>query len=210
MKKLILLVLVLAMVSSASAAIITGVDRTGGASDDRDPIGVYDGSTAPLATEAGGLADGNIVFSDRTYPWTGIPAIMIGSENIRTFNNDKNEDETVNYAVSINQTANLWIAIDDRHDGQQGLIDGVVADFAAAGAFADTGLDIFIREREDGTRDRPLSVFAAELAAGTYNFGGTPGNNFIVLGASADAIPEPATIALLGMGGMALLRRRRK
>jgi hypothetical protein len=36
-----------------------------------------------------------------------------------------------------------------------------------------------------------------------YGFGGD--NNFMVMG----AIPEPATLALLGFGGLGLLRRKR-
>ena len=40
-----------------------------------------------------------------------------------------------------------------------------------------------VRERDDGTRDRPLSVYVAELPAGTYSFGASDGNNFYVIGA---------------------------
>ena len=174
---------------------LLSVVRLGGNDGDRDPIGAFDGATAPLATEAGGLMDGNMVFSDRTYPWAGVPAEYVGSEYIRTFNTDKNGGTLdVTYEVTISRPATLWITIDDRipadWDGggtitsQQDAVDLVTAAFAAAGTFADTGIDLAVRESSDGSNDRPMSVFAAELPAGTYVFGSMDsGKNFYSIGA---------------------------
>lgn len=210
---LLAIVLVVGISSVASAAIITDVVRANGTSGSRDPIGAFDGSTAPMATEPGGLIDGNIVFSDRTYPWAGIPAELLGAEYIRTFNTDKGGtgSDTVSYTVTTSIGAIVAVTVDDRWLVDDGIdlqtkADEIVAAFAAPGTFTDTGLDVFIREKSDGSRDRPMSVFAAELPAGTYVFGPLPSNkNFYTIG----AIPEPATIALLGLGGLILLRRKR-
>jgi hypothetical protein len=51
-------------------------------------------------------------------------------------------------------------------------------------------------------------VYASpELPAGTYDFGLNPtGKNFHIIG----AVPEPMTLSLLGLGGLALVRRKRK
>jgi hypothetical protein len=212
LKLIFVLALVIVFIGATQAAIITSVDRTEGQSADKDPIGVYDGDTDPLPTEAGGLKDGNIVYSDRTYPWINTPAALVGSEYVRTFNNDKATNEIfINYAVTISEAAILAITVDDRIpddwaevDDQQTAVDLVVHTWAAPGTFVDSGLDLVI----DESGGRVMSVYwtTVEMPAGTYNFGLQPaGKNFY----SIIAIPEPATMMILGLGGLALLRRRR-
>ncbi|MFH1719362.1 MAG: PA14 domain-containing protein [Planctomycetota bacterium] len=173
--------------------LISSVVRSGGVSGDRAPVGPYDGSTAPLATEPGGLMDGNMVYSDRTYPWFGVPAEYVGSEYIRTFNSDKNGGTVdVTYEVTISRPAIVWITVDDRIPAEwdgggtitspQDAADRVTAAFAAAGTFTDTGIDLYVHEND--TTDRQMSVFAAELSAGTYVFGSMDsGKNFYNIGA---------------------------
>jgi len=215
MKKVLVLALVLAVSGIASAGVLIGaVDRSNGQSGDRAWIGVFDGNTDPIV---GTLADGQYVFMDREYPWVNTPAQLAGAEYVLTFNTDKNGGETdVTYTVTLNVAAMVAITIDDRipaewnSDGafatQQDAVDAVVAAFAAPGTFQDTGLDLFIREKADGSVDRQMSVYAAMLPAGVYTFGSQDsGKNFYSIG----AIPEPASMLLLGLGGLALIRRRR-
>jgi len=210
MKRLVLLVVVLFALSSvASAAIITSVERAGGASGDRDPYGPYDGDDPVLASDPGGLADGVVVFSDRTYPYISTPADLLGAEYIRTFNSDKGNANTVTYTVTTSSSSYYAVGIDDRFVDQQDRIDAITAAVTPAGTFVDTGLNVYIQEKDPGVQDMPLSIFMAELPAGTHVFSGAgaAGNrNFMIMGAM---IPEPATIALLGFGGLALLRRKR-
>jgi hypothetical protein len=206
----------------ATAQIITNVDRTRGTAGNRSPIGAFDPDTDPLPSNP--LADGQIAYSDRDYPFMATPAGMVGNEYVRTFNTDKhNRNLMVNYAVTISEPTQLWIAIDDRlpegftTDGgvqvftsQQEIADLIVHTWAAPGTFVDSGMDISINEElnpEEPDRPRPFSVLmSGELPAGTYDFKLSPlGNNFYIIG----AVPEPMTLSLLGLGGLALVRRKR-
>jgi hypothetical protein len=174
--------------------IILGVVRANGVSGNRDPIGQYGPDTTPMPMPAGGLMDGNYVFSDRTYPWAGIPAEYVGAEYIPTFNSDKNGGNTdVTYTVTIGQPAIVWITCDDRIPAEWDS-DGTITSQQDAvnracvttedGVFEDTGIDIYVREKSDGSRDRPMSVFAAELDAGAYVFNSQDsGKNFYTVGA---------------------------
>ncbi|MBL7189880.1 MAG: thrombospondin type 3 repeat-containing protein [Phycisphaerae bacterium] len=193
-KSLIMCAAVCLMVVSTGlqGAVITNVVRSGGYSDNRPPIGPYDGDTPPMETEGGGLKDGNFVFSDREYTWENTPTELIGAEYVRTFNSDKKSADVL-YNVTISSHAIVMLTIDDRFSPlQQERADEIVAGFAGPRTFTDTGLDVYIRERDDGSKDEPQSVFSAELSAGTYAFGqtATSGNNFFTIGAMESVVTD--------------------
>jgi hypothetical protein len=192
--------------SVATGGIISAVDRTGGASGNRPPIGAYNGGTDPLPMQAGGLTAGNYMFSDREYVFTSVPADLEGAEYIPTFNSDKGASG-VNYRVTFDSPAWIFVTIDERFSNKQSRVDAVVANFASAGAFTDSGLDIWL-----GEPNGPLHhVYSDLVPAGTYDFvrGGVDGNNFYIIGVQ-EVVPEPCTLALLAMGGLGLAARRRR
>ncbi|MEN6309584.1 MAG: hypothetical protein ABFD91_17690, partial [Anaerohalosphaeraceae bacterium] len=204
MKKILLLIGVFAVYSTAQAAIITSVVRTNGQASTSStsssnllqttPPSAFDGSTAPLATETGGLIVGNKVFSDRAvHNWSDIPLPLNQSEYVRTFNTDKAKTETdVTYAITISQAATVWFTMDDRvmtstasgwgtsvpwlgavPASMQVVADWIAVAAGPAGTFTDTGLNLSIYE-SSSTTARQMSVFSANLAAGTYTFGNLP------------------------------------
>jgi hypothetical protein len=171
--------------SSAQAPVITAVVRANGQTGtrtDASPITSFDGATTPLFI-VGGLQDGATVFSDRPYPWANTPSVLAGADYVLMFNTDKTAGETdVTYTVTLARAATVYVSCDDRIVDQQAAVDKVVAAFAPAGKFQKTDLKLYIRE--NATTDRPMSVFAADLAAGTYVFGAQDsGNNFYTIAA---------------------------
>ncbi|HUU90908.1 MAG TPA: PEP-CTERM sorting domain-containing protein [Phycisphaerae bacterium] len=209
MQRSLLLVLGLFVVSMvavpAMADIITfPVDRTNGQSADRAHIGAFDGNTDPVKDQPAplpdstSLEDGHYVFSDRTYPFIATPAPLVGANYVQTFNNDKATAETdVNYAVTLEADGWMYITVDDRLVGRQNWVDNTTSAIGPAGTFTDTLMNLYIREKTDGSTDRPMSVFGASLAAGTYNVGAMPSNkNFYQLGAMTTEPDAPLPDAI--------------
>jgi hypothetical protein len=215
--RLVLLLVTAVLVASAGiaqAALITNVVRANGQSGNRAPIGVFDGNTAVLPTQAGGLIDGNLMFSDRdVHRWNATPAQIMGSEYVRTYNSDKAGAETdVTYTVTLGQSAWVWLTIDDRIWTQfptpQAAADEITKAFAAPGTFKDSLVDVFAYESASVPM-RLMNVFQAKLSAGTYVFGANySNNNFYNIGAMENAVPEPMTLTLLALGGFIAARKR--
>jgi hypothetical protein len=192
MKKIFVVLLSIACwCTTAEAKVITSVVRANGASGTNLPIGAFDGNTQCLPMEEGGVKDGNLMRSDRpnhvfAKTPTGTLGLknkpLIGSEYVRTFNNDKDAGgANVTYAVTISRPATVWITMDDRWNAtdRQNRVNSVTSGIAPAGTFIDTVLKVYV----GGDSDRPMSIYAAELDPGTYVFGPNQGNNFYLIGA---------------------------
>jgi hypothetical protein len=186
-KKLILLLIVFGVLAgfsnlASALPLIGAVDRSGGNSGDRAPIGPFDGETDPLPTQAGGWTNGNYCFSDREYTWANTPPEIDGAEYVRTFNTDK--DSSVTYTVTFPIGATVLLTCDNRFTPPQDYVDNIVRDFAAPGEFTDTGWDVYVGGDGDPP-GRPLSVYSAVMRPGTYVFHdqASGSNNFYIIGA---------------------------
>jgi hypothetical protein len=102
-----------------------------------------------------GLELGALVYIDRDYTFSSIPACLEGATYIRTANNDKSStgDEFVTFELSSDAT--VYIVHDNRIAPKPSWMD----------SFTDTGKDIV-------TTDVDFSVFEKDFSAGTVTLGG--------------------------------------
>jgi hypothetical protein len=136
-----------------------------------------------------------LVYTDRPYTWLNIPPSLLRADYVQTANDDK-----INTAFSIDitlgQNANLYVFYDDR------LLPGPSW---LTSTFVNTGDHIFTNEA--GT-SRPFTIFQREVGPGTVTLlsnGTTNSNSSMYMIAAVAVVPEPGSLALLGLGTFAIL-----
>ncbi len=180
---------------SNGVPLAAGWSKLGGDYDAIHPLGV-----------TGGLVEGARAYVDAAGAWTNIPPELLGADYIRTENHDAGYG-FVDYSILAGQTGFLYLFLDDRYLAAHGM-PGWMLDLTCL----DTSLDVLL----DGTQ--PFSIFqlpspvasgdAVSLGAlfdASMNFYGIAFANVSLV-----LIPEPGTLSLLGLGALALLRRRRR
>jgi hypothetical protein len=124
------------------------------------------------------------------------------------------------YAITLNQSGFFTFFTDEDPNGFVGInVDTEIAIFDSAG--------ILIAEDDDSGNGLYSGIFDLSLAAGDYTLavapflGGQsfsdgfgvspgPGTGDYILTASLTQVPEPGTLAFLGLGSLGLLARRRR
>ena len=102
-----------------------------------------------------GLQPGALVYIDRSYNFTDVPATLEGATYIKTANGDKGSSGSSFLSFDVNQGVTVYVAHDNRSTTKPTWM----------ASFADTGDDIV-------TSDSSFSLFAREFSAGTITLGG--------------------------------------
>ncbi len=136
-----------------------------------------------------GLADGALVYIDRSYTYTGVHPVLTGATYIKTANDDKNLSVTNFLSFNVNQAITLYLAHDDR----------VSLKPAWMASYTDTGQNVLIN-------NDPHSLWTQDFPAGTLVLGGNTAvgssNMYTVIivpqgtGLSSDTVPPAAPTGL--------------
>ncbi|MFP4056036.1 MAG: PEP-CTERM sorting domain-containing protein [Candidatus Brocadiia bacterium] len=171
--------------------VLAAFSKLGGDPDAVEPHGI-----------AGGFFEGVAAYADAPGAWTGIPGPLVGSDYMLTENDDAGFS-FVDYSLLPEDDSFLYILLDDRyiagHDVPQWMADM---------GFFDTRFDVF---QEPGL---PFSIFQGEAAGGEaislYALDDPNSSFYGIVLSDRMLIPEPGSLALLGLGALGLLRRRRR
>lgn len=199
-RKICVLVLVVCFVATiAQAGLITAIERR---NSDKTPPQI-----------AGPLAENSLAYVDRTHIYQQIPSYLLGADYVKVANDDRDINTGTGYEldVTLSQDCTLYLFIDTR------VGDTVKTDPATIGpngmfwvqvfGWTYTGDTVSLDESANGSIDSWFSVFKKDVSAGTITLYEQREGGINMYGVVA--VPEPATVALLGLGALALLRRRK-
>jgi Bacterial Ig domain len=114
---------------------------------------VTSGQTYVVPTS--GLQAGGMVYIDRSYTFTTVPALVQGAAYIRTANNDKAATNTTFLSFTVNQPVSVYVAHGNRITPKPAWLN----------TFTDTGANLV-------TSDTTLNLFVRTFPAGTITLGG--------------------------------------
>ncbi|MDT3776103.1 Ig-like domain-containing protein [Nitrospira sp. MA-1] len=142
-------------------------------------------SGSAYGVSAIGLQAGGMVYRDRTYRFTTVPASVQGAAYIQTANNDKAATTAAFLRFTVNQPVSVSVAYDVRLTPKPSWLN----------PFTDTGKNLV-------TSDTTLRLFARSFPAGTITLGGNAsgggGSMYAVIvqptGPSPDITPPTVTL----------------
>ncbi|MFN0130201.1 MAG: PEP-CTERM sorting domain-containing protein [Verrucomicrobiales bacterium] len=153
-----------------------------------------------------------------------IPSYLLGSDYIMS-GNDNRDNPAYRLDVTVNGAARAYMLIDNRlSDGNaatpptfgptsmQWILDqGWIATATANNRTASAGVpdEVGFDEGANDTIDQYFSVFYKDFGAGTFSLLQADNAGRNMYGVVVQPIPEPRTLALIGLGLAGILRRRR-
>jgi len=201
MKNLLVVALVLVMVSSAGATIISA--DADGYSDDTDISTAFDGMTLSSVGGYSGL-DGLVYAWGDGLASTGVSVFANNSSFERQWSAHITETEGFALRADFDQLANS-VAIDIIGDDSSGDIGGLYAyNFG----------DVLLESVESDVLGYG-EVFTAQINRSSFDIayiiagGAISTEDTVHLDNLTANVPEPATLCLLGLGGLLLTRSRR-
>ena len=122
-------------------------------------VTVGSGKTYEVVSE--GLQNGAMVYIDRGYTYSSVPALLQGATYLKTANDDKGSSNASFLTFEVNQDVIVYVAHDDRITPRPSWLTS---------SFSDTGDNLV-------TTDTTLSIFESNYLAGTVTLGGNEGPN---------------------------------
>ena len=119
-------------------------------------LSVKDTANAGSWASLGNLQVGNLQYGDRAYTLTSVPTALLGSAWLRTANLSRSYTGTPIATFNINQTANVYVAIDDR-----------TAAPAWMAGWTNTGLKLVNNE----AAPKSFTLFQKQFPAGAVSLG---------------------------------------
>ncbi len=195
-----------------------GVLTTSGTGVLREHNGPTEGTGSSSDERLGALRGGGVIFmtadinrSSSGSSWSGMSAMDFGTERLffGVTNGANAISDTVSLQITGGVSASTGISIaDDTWNTITAVLDfdndliGIWVNPDGADSWDGTG----------GTADATLAYTGSNWNSSTRIQSGAEvsWDNFKVTTTFADAVPEPSSAALLGLGGLALLLRRRK
>lgn len=103
------------------------------------------------------LAAGKLVYTDREYEFTDVPAFLTGEEFIRTANDDKHETADDYLTFDLDASARVYVLFDDRAQALPAWLDD--GSWTLDSATVDTS-------------DVPRRIYFKDFSAGAVHLGG--------------------------------------
>jgi len=142
--------------------------------------------------ENGQLANGELVYIDRSYIFQSVPTDLVGVSYIKTANDDKNSTSDTFLSFDVGQNVTVYVSHDVRIMTKPNWLS----------TFVDTGWDLV-------TNDTAFDVYGKDFVAGAVILGGNkaeddPGNSmYSVAIATSDPDPWPGGPAgIVGISAM--------